>query len=107
MGFISQRLEKDAEALREMITCNNPADVMAIQSRWIEETLRDYTAEMTKLMTIYTKSVNDGPYPRLMLPGPDRLLASRWMRQSPSRSQGRLASGGCSRAVTRRLSEPG
>lgn len=33
---------------------------MAIQSRWIEATLRDYNAEMTKLMTIYTKSVNGG-----------------------------------------------
>ncbi|MFL5203368.1 MAG: phasin family protein [Microvirga sp.] len=60
MGFMSERLEKDSEAIREMMACRNPADVMAIQSRWIEETLRDYNAEMTKLMTIYTKSVKGG-----------------------------------------------
>jgi len=60
LGFVSMRLEKDGEALREMMTCRNLADMTAIQSRWIEETLRDYNAEMTKMMTIYTKSVNRG-----------------------------------------------
>jgi hypothetical protein len=60
MGFVSKRLEKDSEAIREMMACRNPADVMAIQSRWIEETLRDYNAEMIKVTTIYTKSLNGG-----------------------------------------------
>src|SRR3954452_4837393 len=58
MGFASMRLEKDGEALREMMACKSLADVTATQSRWIEETLRDYTAEMTKVMSIYTKSLN-------------------------------------------------
>jgi hypothetical protein len=58
MGFVSMRPGKDGEALREMMTCRNLADLTAIQSRWIEETLRDYNAAMTKVMTIYTKSVN-------------------------------------------------
>lgn len=60
MSFVSMRLEKDAEATREMMACKNPADVAAIQSRWMEETLRDYNSEMGKLMTICTKSVNGG-----------------------------------------------
>jgi hypothetical protein len=60
MGFVSMRLEKDAETAREMTGCRNPADVSAIQSRWMEETLRDYNAEMSKLMTIFAKSVNGG-----------------------------------------------
>ena len=51
MGFMSMRLEKDGETLPH---------VAAIQSRWIEETLRDYNSEMTKLMTICTKSANGG-----------------------------------------------
>ena len=45
---------------REMMACRNLADVVAIQSRWMEETLRDYNAEMGKLMTICTRSVNGG-----------------------------------------------
>jgi hypothetical protein len=49
-----------AECQREMMGCRNPADMTAIQSRWVEETLRDYNAEMGKLMTILTKSVNGG-----------------------------------------------
>jgi hypothetical protein len=60
MSFVSMRLQKDAEATREMMGCRNLADVTAIQSRWVEETLRDYNSEMGKLMTICTKSVNGG-----------------------------------------------
>jgi hypothetical protein len=60
MSFVSMRLEKDAESTREMMACKNLADVTAIQSRWMEETLRDYNSEIGKLMTIYTKSVNGG-----------------------------------------------
>jgi hypothetical protein len=53
-----RRLEKDAETTRAMMDCRNLADVTAIQSRWMEETLRDYNSEMGKLMTICTKSLN-------------------------------------------------
>jgi hypothetical protein len=63
MGFMSMRLEKDAETTREMMGCKNLADFAAIQSRWIEETQRDYNTEMTKLMTICTNSVNGGAGP--------------------------------------------
>jgi len=58
MGFMSMRLEKDGETAREMLSCKNPADATAIQSRWIEETLRDYSSEMTKLMTLCNRAVN-------------------------------------------------
>ncbi|PVE20759.1 hypothetical protein DC522_30480 [Microvirga sp. KLBC 81] len=64
IGFVSMRLEKDAEITREMMACKNLADVAAIQSRWIEQTLRDYNSEMSKLMTICTKSVNGGVSPK-------------------------------------------
>jgi hypothetical protein len=47
-----------------MMGCRNPADMTAIQSRWVEDTLRDYNAEMGKLMTICTKSVNGGAVPK-------------------------------------------
>ncbi len=60
MSFVAMRLEKDGETTREMMGCRNLADVTAIQTRWIEETLRDYNAEMTKLMTICTKSLSGG-----------------------------------------------
>ena len=63
-GFVSMRLEKDGEAAREMMGCKNLADTASIQSRWIEESLRDYSAEITKLMTICTKSANVGVGPK-------------------------------------------
>ena len=60
IGFVSMRLEKNGKAVREMMGGKNLADAAAIQSRWVEETLRDYSDEMTKLMTICTKSLNGG-----------------------------------------------
>jgi hypothetical protein len=33
IGFVSMRLEKDAETTREVVACKNLADVTAIQSR--------------------------------------------------------------------------
>jgi hypothetical protein len=60
MGFVSMRLEKDGAAMRDMMACKSPADISAIQSRWIEDTMRDYNNEMNKLMTICTQSMNRG-----------------------------------------------
>ena len=58
MSFASMRLEKDAETTREMMGCKHFVDVTAIQSRWMEDTVRDYNSEIGKLMTICTKSMN-------------------------------------------------
>jgi len=60
MSFVSMRLEKDAETTREMMGCRYVSDVAAIQSQWMEDTLRDYSSEISKLMTICTKSMNGG-----------------------------------------------
>jgi len=58
MGFVSMRLGKDGEVAREMLACRNPADATAIQARWIEETLRDYASEMTKLMALCNRAMS-------------------------------------------------
>lgn len=60
IGFVSTRLEKDNETFREMLACKNAADVAAIQTRWLEETLRDYNSEIAKLMSICTISMSSG-----------------------------------------------
>ena len=53
--FISDRLSKDGEAIRETLTCQNWTDVLDVQSRWVDETLRDYNAEMSRLTGLYAK----------------------------------------------------
>jgi len=57
IGFVSERLGKDGEAAREMLACKSSADATAIQTRWIEETLRDYASEMNKLMALCNKAM--------------------------------------------------
>ncbi|WP_414471306.1 phasin family protein [Microvirga sp. M2] len=60
MDFMSRRLEKDGVAMRDILDCRNLADAVTLHSHWMEETLRDYNAEMSKLMTIYSHSMNGG-----------------------------------------------
>lgn len=60
IGFMSMRLEKNTGTMRNMMGCRSLADVAAIQTRWMEEALRDYNSEVSKLMTIYVKSANGG-----------------------------------------------
>lgn len=57
VGFVSMRIEKDGDTLREMMGCGNIADATTIQSRWVQDTLRDYNTEMNKLMAICRKSM--------------------------------------------------
>jgi Phasin protein len=57
MEFVSMRLEKDSETAREVLDSKSLADVAAIQSRWIEETIRDYNSEMSKIVSICTNAV--------------------------------------------------
>ena len=54
--FISDRLAKDAEAIRQALSCRDWAAALEIQSRWMDETLRDYSEEMKKLTGLYAKT---------------------------------------------------
>jgi hypothetical protein len=47
--FVSDRLAKDGESLRQSLTCRDWMDALNVQVRWTEETLRDYGRQMSKL----------------------------------------------------------
>jgi len=53
--FISERLNKDGEALRQTLACSNWIDAVGVQARWVEEAVRDYTGEMRELTGLYAK----------------------------------------------------
>ena len=54
--FISNRLTKDAEAIRQALGCRDWTAALEIQGRWVDETLRDYTEEMKKFTGLYAKT---------------------------------------------------
>jgi hypothetical protein len=54
LDFVTMRLEKDSELIRELGACQNWADALTVHSRWVQETLRDYTAEASKLFAFST-----------------------------------------------------
>ncbi len=56
--FVSDRLAKDGEAIKETLKCRNWADALAIQTKWFDETVRDYNAEVSKLTDLYTKTAS-------------------------------------------------
>ena len=53
--FITDRLGKDAEAMRQTLTCRDWTAALELQGRWMDETLRDYSEEMKKLTGLYAK----------------------------------------------------
>jgi len=55
MAFVSMRLSKDGQTMRDIFTCKSPAEVVEIQSRWVQDTLKDYSEETSKMLAIYSK----------------------------------------------------
>ena len=56
LDFAVMRMEKDGNLIRELTACRNWTDAFGVQSRWIQETIRDFTAQTTKLLAL---SAND------------------------------------------------
>jgi hypothetical protein len=54
--FVSDRLAKDGEAIKDTLSSRNWPDALAVQVRWVDETIRDYNAEITKLTKLYAKA---------------------------------------------------
>jgi hypothetical protein len=53
MSFVAQRLEKDSDAFRDFGQCTTMVDAVQVQVRWVQETMRDYGTEMTKLVAMW------------------------------------------------------
>jgi hypothetical protein len=60
LDFVTMRLEKDGELIRELGACQNWADALTVHSRWVQETLRDYTAEASKLFAFSMSAEQQG-----------------------------------------------
>jgi hypothetical protein len=56
--FVSDRLAKDGEALRQSLTCRDWTEAVDVQARWFEETLRDYNTEMRKLTELFSNATS-------------------------------------------------
>ena len=54
-GFVSDRLAKDSDTLREILASKTPSEAMELHARWVQDTFQDYGAELTKMFAIYTK----------------------------------------------------
>jgi len=53
--FVTKRLEKDSEAIRDALAVKDLTDAATLQARWVQQMMDDYAAETSKLLSIYTK----------------------------------------------------
>jgi hypothetical protein len=58
-GFMALRMEKDTEIFREALTCKTMSDALSLQTRWVEDVMKDYGAETNKMMSLYSKIGSD------------------------------------------------
>ena len=59
LDFMSHRLSKASEAVREFGRCRSWEDASSVHSKWIEGALTDYSAQSTKLAAINVKQGAD------------------------------------------------
>jgi hypothetical protein len=57
--FLSHRFSKDSVALHGLGECRNWDDVSNLHSKWLQAMSKDYSAQTTKVMAIYTKRAAD------------------------------------------------
>ena len=60
LGFMSMRLTKDADLLRQLQECRSWEEASLLHSKWMQTTLSDYSREAAKVMKIGTKPIDSG-----------------------------------------------
>ena len=59
LGFMSHRLSKASEAVRQLGQCRSWEEASGVHSKWMEDTLTDYSAQSTKVAAINLKQGAD------------------------------------------------
>lgn len=54
-GLMAKRMKTDSEAFRQAAWCLSLQDLLVFYVQWSDEIVRDYSAELTKLIAICTK----------------------------------------------------
>jgi hypothetical protein len=60
LDFMSHRLSKASEAVRELGQCRSWEDASGVHSKWFHDALTDYSAQSTKVAAINVKQGADG-----------------------------------------------
>lgn len=59
MQFVAERIAEDVKTQHEILHCKNPAEIMAIQRRFLQTALDQYVAEGGKLMKMSNEIVQE------------------------------------------------
>jgi hypothetical protein len=59
MHFMTDRISKDGEAVQELISSRNWSEAMTVQTRWLQEMMRDYLDETRKMASLYSRQATE------------------------------------------------
>jgi|ERR687893_146121 hypothetical protein len=59
LDFMSMRLSKDSDFVRDLQGCRSWEEVALRQSKWMQETLTDYSRETAKVLNIAAKQTGN------------------------------------------------
>jgi len=57
--FISERLQNDFETQQALLHCQNPADLVQLQSEFFRRAVEQYTSEAQRMFDIMTEATGD------------------------------------------------
>jgi hypothetical protein len=55
VSFLLARLEKDRAVVHDALAARSWADAVMIHVRWVEDTVQDYSGQMTRMLTVASK----------------------------------------------------
>jgi hypothetical protein len=57
--FMGERIRKDADVMKEFVTCKNPIDAVQLQMQFASKMASDYMEESQKLLSMISRATVD------------------------------------------------
>ena len=54
--FMTERLQKDMETQKAMLSCKSPAELLQLQTEFFQDAMKDYTDEATRMLTLMSST---------------------------------------------------
>ncbi|WP_127115647.1 phasin family protein [Shimia sediminis] len=54
--FMTERLDKDKETQKALLSCKSPTELMQVQAEFYQEALSDYTQQTTRMLQLMSQT---------------------------------------------------
>lgn len=60
--FMTERLQKDMETQKALLSCKSPTELMQLQTEFYQEALSDYTEQTTRMLQLMSQTGSKRSY---------------------------------------------